>query len=154
MTNARFKLMINLLLLFLLASCGSLSKTSNAIAIVKLSAAENINPDNNGRPSPIVVLIYELSALREFDSQDFFDLYDDASSTLSNTMIKTHELEITPNSSLINQIILQENTKHLGIILAFRDINKAQWKYDIKLPTEKESEIFINVGKLSASVET
>ena len=125
MTNVRFKLMINLLLLFLLAGCGSLSKTNNAIAIVNLNAAENINPDNNGRPSPIVVLIYELSALREFDSQDFFDLYDDAGNTLSNTMLKTHELEVTPNSSLVNQIILQENTKHLGIILAFRDINKA-----------------------------
>ena len=50
------------------------AKTKAAMTLV---ATADTNPDGSGRPSPIVVRVYQLKTDGAFKGADFFALYDD-----------------------------------------------------------------------------
>jgi type VI secretion system VasD/TssJ family lipoprotein len=45
---------------------------------LKLTGSDQLNPDLNGRPSPIVVRLFELKHPVTFENADFFSLYERA----------------------------------------------------------------------------
>ena len=51
-----------------------------------LSAASDVNPDATGRPSPIVVRVYQLRADAAFAAADFFALFDEEQQTLEDVV--------------------------------------------------------------------
>jgi type VI secretion system VasD/TssJ family lipoprotein len=50
---------------------------------LKLTASDQLNPDLNGRPSPIVVRLFELKHPVTFENADFFSLYERAKESLA-----------------------------------------------------------------------
>ena len=48
-----------------------------------INADPSVNPDRGGRPSPIVVRVYELKSVAAFNSADFFSLFDKEQETRS-----------------------------------------------------------------------
>src|SRR5262245_41026995 len=55
-----------------------------------------VNPDRGGRPSPIVVRIYELKSVAAFNGADFFSLYDKEQETLGSELIGREEYQLHP----------------------------------------------------------
>ena len=62
----------------------------------KIAAASNVNPDDSGRASPVVIRIYELKKADTFQNTDFFSLYDKESATLGQDMNGREEVELQP----------------------------------------------------------
>jgi type VI secretion system protein VasD len=121
---------------------------------VKLSgaivAAADVNLDPEGRPSPIVVRIYQLQSVTKFNNADFFALYDDAAGALGADMIAFDEFTLRPGQSLDYQAQVKPSAKFIGALAAFRDINSAQWRADLELP-EKPGRLSIKLDKMSVS---
>lgn len=95
---SRFKaVIINLLTAFsalvLLAGCSSISPYSTVTKLnLKLTASDQVNPDLNGRPSPIVVRLIELKHPVAFENADFFSLYERAKESLSPDLVASNAM--------------------------------------------------------------
>ena len=115
-----------------------------------ITAAADVNLDPEGRPSPIVVRIYQLQSATKFNNADFFALYDDAAGALGADMIAFDEFTLRPGQSLDYEAQVKPSAKSVGVIAAFRDINSAQWRANLELP-EKPGRLSITLDKSSVS---
>lgn len=113
----------------LLAGCSALSPYSSLTKLdLTLAASDRLNPDLHGRPSPIVVRLFELRHPVAFETADFFSLYERARDTLAPDLIVSEELELRPGET--RQLKLRvEQGRHVGVLAAYRDLNETRWQH-------------------------
>ncbi|MBD8577092.1 type VI secretion system lipoprotein TssJ [Pseudomonas syringae] len=112
----------------LLASCSSLSPYSSLTKLdLTLVASDRLNPDLHGRPSPIVVRLFELRHPVAFETADFFSLYERARDTLAPDLIVSEELELRPGQTRHLKLRIEQG-RHVGVLAAYRDLNQARWR--------------------------
>ena len=129
--------------LFALASCGSAPpKPVKAEAVV--SAAADVNPDADGRPSPIVLRVYQLKADAAFANADFFALYDQEQQTLGADLLAREEFVLAPGDSKKVEFGVQPEARFIGVAAAFRDIRNAEWRALAAAPQKGFSDL---IGK-------
>src|SRR5689334_17623713 len=59
----------------------------------------DVNPDSAGRPSPIVVRLYQLKEEGAFNSASYFDLTDKEQATLGPSLDSREEYELRPGQT-------------------------------------------------------
>jgi type VI secretion system protein VasD len=94
----------------------------------------DVNPDSSGRPSPIVVRIYQLKAEAAFKATDFFTLYDDEEKALGPELISRDEYVLAPKETKTIDVALSPDTRFVGAIAAFRDYRNAEWRVLVPAP--------------------
>jgi type VI secretion system protein VasD len=114
----------------LLVSCGSTAPLLQG----SIMAAPTTNPDLRGRPSPIVVRVYELKSLAAFDSADFFSLFDKEAETLGSDLVGREEYDLRPAETRPYRRQLQPDTKFIGVVAAFRDLENSRWRQAAPVP--------------------
>ncbi len=120
--------------LVLLAGCSSISPYSTVTKLnLKLTASDQVNPDLNGRPSPIVVRLIELKHPVAFENADFFSLYERAKETLSPDLVASEELELRPGETAEFKLSVESGSRYVGVLAAYRDLREAQWRYVIQV---------------------
>src|SRR5687767_3676763 len=81
-----------------ITSCASAPKPPKpARTRLTVAAAPDSNPDANGRPSPVVVRVYQLKADTAFKGADFFALFDDEMKVLGPELIGRSEYTLAPS---------------------------------------------------------
>lgn len=116
-------------------------------------ASHEINPDATQRPSPVVLRIYELTSDTTFNSADFFQLYDEETSTLGDELVSRQELDMTPGEERELAFKPQINTRYLGVIAAFRNIDKAVWRKSFALHLNATNNLTIKIDEQSVSLD-
>lgn len=119
---------------------------------LSLQAAADLNPSPEGRPSPVVVRLYELRSADPFGSADFFDLYNDGTQTLGPSMLAHEELEVRPGQTLRIKRKLHPDTQVLGIMAAYRDLDHAHWRELRTLRQGKNNRLRVDLGSLSVTI--
>jgi type VI secretion system protein VasD len=114
--------------------------------------SEQVNPDLNERPSPIVIRIYELKSLGKFEVGDFDKLFENYESHLGPELIVSEEYHLKPGDVNIIKRTLSADTQYIAVSAAFRDINQAIWKDKIQLTDEKTTDLLVLIEKLNISV--
>jgi type VI secretion system protein VasD len=109
-----------------------------------IKAAPTSNPDVRGRPSPIVLRVYELRALGAFNNADFFSLFEKEAETLGAELVGREEYTLQPAETRPYQRQLQPDTKFIGVAVAFRDLENSRWRLTAPVPAGRE--ITIDVG--------
>ena len=118
----------------------------------EIVAVDDLNPDINGRPSPLVVRIYELKDIDAFEHADFFTLYDEEATTLEGHLIVREEIELTPGEQGEIRRRLNEETKYLGIVAAYRDIDQARWRAVEPIIAKKTNALTIELGRHNVTI--
>lgn len=95
-----------------------------------------LNPNTYNRPSPIIIVIYQLKNVSSFKQANFYSIYNHASKTLGNSLIDKEQIEIKPNQTKNLKLHLSTKANYVGIIAAYRNINRAQWRRIIEVPTD------------------
>ncbi|SEA18538.1 type VI secretion system lipoprotein TssJ [Alkalimonas amylolytica] len=134
-----------LISLFLLSSCQVVYSTFPPSTTLHFRVADDLNPDQNDRPSPVIVKVFELASKTIFENQDFFALYDDPSAVLRTDLLKKDEFVFEPGQQSQSRMELHPATKAVGVIVAYRDIENARWRavVDVK-PTGYDNQyVFI-----------
>jgi type VI secretion system protein VasD len=88
-----------------------------------LMASADTNPDARGRPSPIVVRVYQLKTDAAFTGADFFALYDDDQKVLGAELISRDEYVLAPSERKTIDVTVSRDTRFIGALAAFRDRN-------------------------------
>lgn len=121
--------MIWVVLLFL-SGCSSLSPYSELTKLnLTLTASDQLNPDLNGRPSPIVVRLLELKHSVAFENADFFSLYSRAKESLATDLVVSEEWELKPGEQLVLNLSVQDASRYVAVVAAYRDLRESRWRY-------------------------
>lgn len=105
-------------------------------ATMTIAASADTNPDANGRPSPVVVRVYQLRSDNAFTNTEFFPLFDDDQKTLGQELISVNEYTLAPADKQSIDISVAGETRFVGVVAAFRDIRNAQWRGIVPAPRE------------------
>jgi len=125
-----------LLVMVLMTACAS--KPPEAATMKgQVIAAQAINPDRRGESRPVVVRIFQLKTGGTFDSADFYSLYNDAAAVLAADLLFTREIVVQPGVTEKFEAEFDPDTRVIGVMAAFRDIENAQWRSKVELPEEK-----------------
>jgi type VI secretion system protein VasD len=136
----------------LLVACGS-SPPKPDKARMTFVAQPIVNPDANGRPSPIVVRVYQLKSDDKYTGADFFALFDDDQKVLGADLLGRDEVELAPGESREVQFVVSGDAKFVGVLAAFRDIRNSRWRAIQRAPKKgllnlvKKDAITISVGR-------
>lgn len=120
---------------------------------VTVSAVPSLNPDADGRPSPVVVRLYELTTASEFDQADFFDLFDKDQATLGAALVASDELEVLPSDQRSVERTLDPRTRFVGFLAAFRDVDLSTWRAVTPVTPNQDNPLTLTLDSLSLSVQ-
>jgi type VI secretion system protein VasD len=124
-----------------LMSCASHGSDDRVPTKTLLSASDDTNPDINGRPSPVVVRVFQLKSDAEFGHADFFALTLHEKDVLGSSFLGVEEFELRPGERLETRIPVSKDARYIGAIAEFRDINSARWRV---LRTRPSHSLFVS----------
>ena len=111
--------------------------------VLSIVAAAHLNPDANGRPSPVVVRLYELKSASQFGSADFLLLFDQDRSALASDIVTREEFVMRPGESKSISKPLAPETKAIGVMAGFRDVERARWRAAAMLTPAKDNVVTV-----------
>lgn len=112
----------------LITSCSSMFDKKAVSMQTTIHSANYLNPSVDGKSSPVVLTIYQLRSDSQFANEDFYALYNNPQQTLGSALIDKEQIELRPDERKTLSINLAEDTKYIGVIAAFRDLNNSQWR--------------------------
>ena len=101
---------------------------------MSLAASRDVNPDASGRPSPVVVRVYQLRTDTLFAAADYFALFGDDQKALGQEVVSRDEYTLDPSESRSSGIVLAGDTRFVGVFAAFRDNRTTRWRALIPVP--------------------
>jgi type VI secretion system protein VasD len=121
---------------------------------IDVNALDRVNPDHMGRPSPVVVRVYELKATAAFDSADFFTLYSHDQATLGGDLNAKNEFMLKPGDRQNVEATAQPGTKFIAVVAAFRDIEHSRWRASAPVPANQTTQVNVRVDAADVSIAT
>jgi type VI secretion system protein VasD len=118
------------------------------------AAGANINPDINGRPSPVVLRLYELKSETAFTSSAFFPLYDNDQAILARDLQSREEILLTPGQTIKIDREFKAESRYLGVVAAFQAVDKATWRALAEIPANQTTNAEITVQGLVLKLAT
>src|ERR1700733_12406470 len=149
--------MISRRLILLVAGAGPLGaralKTPKpAPTHAELIVSADVNPDASGRASPVVVRVYQLRNNGEFNSADFFGVYEKEKETLGASLVSREEYVLAPGENRKLDLPLNGDTRFIGVVAAYRDIRVARWRA-ISRPPEKKLKDMLHKSGITVRVD-
>ena len=123
-----------------------------SILMAKILTSSHLNPNADGAPAPVIVRLYELKSAGNFSSSDFFSLYDDESSVLADDLIARDEMRFNPNETKTFTRELQPETRFIGILAAFRDLDQSVWRAVTQITEHETNAYTILLGRNEVSI--
>jgi len=138
----------------LLAACGGDGPSVKTSPLhFNIKADDLINPNRNGDASPVVVRIYELKNNTVFEQLTFFDLLDNDQQKLGQDLVAKRELELKPNDEIQFDRDTPIETRFVGIIVGFREIDTAKWRTVSVVAPERKNIFTVKITAQSVSTE-
>lgn len=128
-----------------LAACGGKPIVAPKFLTVDVLAAANLNPSASGRPSPVVVRIYELKAAAPFESADFASLFDKDVATLGGDVVARDEFVLSPGEAMAIKRELAADSKFVAVMAAFRDLERSKWRVVVPLVAGKDNVLSVRL---------
>lgn len=135
----KIKTLVILLPGFLLSSCtavnggvgGYLGLDTDLEIVFEVDA--DINPDENNKPSPLFVRMYELKTPRMFNKSDFIGLYEKDAELLGADLVASHKLKrLKPGEGRSDHFVLNKDTQYVALYAEFLKYKNA--KYRLVIP--------------------
>ncbi|WP_458131285.1 type VI secretion system lipoprotein TssJ [Pseudomonas sp. R3-41] len=142
------KILTALATTLLLAGCTTLSPFSTMTKLsLTLTANDRLNPDLNGRPSPVVVRLFELKHPVAFENADFFSLYERPRETLAPDLVASEELELRPGETVELRLGITGDGRYVGLLAAYRDLPHARWRYTLPVAAAQLTEASLTLDQ-------
>ncbi len=118
-------------------------------------AATDLNPDATGRASPLVVRIYALRSLTEFEKADFFALYEKDEQILAADLAKREEFVLKPGETITQPREYTPDVQFIAVMGAYRDVERSTWRASTKIAEGANGVLSLRADQkaLSVSIE-
>lgn len=145
-------LLLSAIVMLLLSPVADAAKTVKVKAAV--TAVEQLNPDYKGRPSPVNIIVFQLVSADAFSNADFFSLFEPEAAVLGGDMLAKSQLLLQPGESREWVAEFSKETRFVGVVAAYRDIENAQWRAVVEIPKKGFIGKFFKKNKLRIAVDT
>jgi type VI secretion system protein VasD len=119
-------------LLVLLGACAGAPPAPEELDM-QISTTADVNPDLQGRPSPIILHILELSSTEQFNRLDYMNLTQPSGAALGADLLSKNQMVLQPGDSKSMPMELNPQTTAIGLVAGYRDIDNAVWRTDIAI---------------------
>lgn len=139
------------------AGCGSAPKKP-AAAKAMITASADVNPDREGRPSPVHVRIFQLKEDGAFMGSDFWALVDKEQETLGPSLVQRLEFDLTPAEEKQFELKISPEARVLGVMAEYADYRNAEWRVVAQAPNKslldlvKKDRVTFTVAKNKVSI--
>jgi type VI secretion system VasD/TssJ family lipoprotein len=96
--------------------------------VVMIHTAKVLNPDDSAQSAPLSVVLFQLKDTNTFGSADFFALYEKGQATLGASYITVAKVDLTPDTAARLTLDLKPETKFIGVIAAYHNLNNVVWR--------------------------
>jgi type VI secretion system protein VasD len=155
--NSTFATLLLIAASLTLASCAA--KPPEDVQIKgSIEAVATVNPDSQGRPSPLQVKIFQLGAKDKFEAADYFALAESAEATLGADMLGVQAMMLSPGEHKPYEGEFDPATRFIGVIAGYREIHQAEWRAIVEMPEKslmkmmKRGGVIIKADSLAISV--
>ena len=138
-------------ILALLSACEAAPPPPPTIVNLSFTAAPDLNPASDGEPAPARVRVYQLATPSGFDEADFFQLLEADAATLGADLISAEEFTIPPGGQRSMTREFRPDARFVGVLVAYRDIDNAQWRASTAVPPNQTSTLGVMLGRLAVS---
>lgn len=164
MTLRRKTSLLLFLVVLVLAACGLFKKEEPPPApppppppeptrvMIEFQASGDINPNAEGRASPLVLWIYQLKSYPVFMRADFFSIYDKEKETLADQVTGKQEIILKPNEKRTVLFEPAADTRAIGIMGLFIQSGRARWKTISEIQPNRTTVIPIQVNGAGLTV--
>lgn len=148
-----------LLVVFNLSGCSSINSSVGGFfnmdtdLEINFKVDSDVNPDDDKKPSPLFVRMYQLKSNKMFKRANFIDLYEKDAEVLGADMISMQKLKrIKPGENREEHFVLDKNANFIGLYAEFLDYKNSSFKLIIPVvPTNvigTSEEVLIAGNKL------
>ena len=127
----------------LLSGCGGAPKRENIG--LQISATADVNPDQQGRPSPIILHVLELNSEEQFNRLDYVSLTQSSGAALGPDLLGKTRLVLSPEDNRQLPLELNPQTTFIGLVAGYRDIDNAAWRTSIPISQGDTKGIYITL---------
>lgn len=106
-----------------------------------------LNPNAQGRASPVVVRIFELSAAQAFDSADYAALFEHPGDALKHDLVAQEEFVLRPGDIQQHNRSVQPQVQALGVAAAYRDLEHAAWRLTVPVKPGQRNFLLIDLDR-------
>jgi type VI secretion system protein VasD len=121
--------------------------------VLEFEATGDINPNSEGRASPLVLRIYRLKSYSVFEDADFFSLYEKDEEVLGGELINKEEILLNPNEKRTVFFEASDDVRTVGIFGVFRDYEQGQWKAALGVKENKTNIINVLVSGTNLTIK-
>lgn len=154
------KSLILLCLILTLSACGFFKKKKApppppepTRVVIEFDAAGDINPNGQGRASPLGIRIYQLKSYSAFGKADFFSLYDNDEAVLGSDLLKKKRIMLMPNEKRTVFFETEDDTGTIGLMGIFMDHENIQWKAAAGVRANKTTVIDVTINSAGVMVQ-
>lgn len=133
------------------AGCGS-APPKPAVAKAQIVASADVNPNQEGRASPVHVRIFQLKEDGAFMGSDFWALVDKEQETLAASLVQRLEFDLSPGESKEFELKIAPEARVLAVMAEYADYRNAQWRVIAQAPNKSLLDL-VKKDRVSFGVE-
>ncbi len=143
-----FSLTVLTLLVVLTLLCGCVKPRID----LAVASQANINPDHTGRPSPVIVKVYEMRSDLAFSQSDFHPLFESPVQVLGAELLAADEMVLVPGEARRITYDPVSEARFLGVLAGFRQMERAKWKIVTPVDAEKVNKVGIELRDVTVEL--
>lgn len=143
---------VSVLTAALLGACAGTKTIPPTVLELNIDAAAYLNPNIDEEAAPVALRIYELRASGTFTDSDFFALFDQDQAILGADLVAREELRFLPRESRTITKTLHPDTRYIGIVAAYRNIDEVSWRKAVPVQPESVNRYSVYLGEKELTV--
>jgi type VI secretion system protein VasD len=120
--------------------------------VIEFEAAGNINPNIDGRPSPVEVRIYHLRSYSVFKAASFMPLFEMDEKVLGKELVHRQVLYLKPDEKRTVFFETADDISTLGILAAFRGYDQGRWKVATGIKKNKTNVVDVFLSGMTVQI--
>lgn len=93
-----------------------------------IKAEAEVNPDDKGRPAPILVRVYELRSSAVFEAADYFTLHGNDKALIGTDMLVREEFILRPGDTRAIRRKSHPDLGAIGVLAGYRELGLSDWR--------------------------
>jgi type VI secretion system protein VasD len=128
-------------------------------AVVSIVAAPDLNPNRQGRASPVFLRLFLLKDSTQFVNAEFDDVTVKSEQVLAASLVGRDERMVEPGSTIKLTLEVPPEARVLGVVAEFADLPDSRWRTSTAategglLSQFKGHSLQVSLGRLSVSTE-
>jgi type VI secretion system protein VasD len=106
----------------------------------------DLNPNLQGRASPVVVRIFELKSAGAFEAADYSGLFERPAEALKDDLVAQEEFVLRPGDIQHRDRTAAPGVRLLGVAAAYRRLDLSAWRLAIPVKPGTRNLLLIDVG--------